>query len=202
MKKLNVKIRWPESSGTYIIWVFLVATGALGKWYCGKDVPPVTSRSFFTTSRALPVNHQLASDDLQLETCGNKSLPPFPVDTFMGRHLLAHKKEGEEITLAETGLAPYVLPDDDKRILLLPLNANEAILSQQVQPGFRIQICIGDTGIRRCSAPATVAAVHTSTRNAQGNFIWLEIAQEEINSMTQFVTAQSRAVSILTKKND
>jgi hypothetical protein len=195
-KKINMKAPKNKNNSKWIYSICLVAVIVIAGfkgWNCRNDTCK-TPTPFLAATRALPANHQLIQGDVLWILAGNKSSPLTLSDTFPGRHLLVSKKEGEAIRMAETAIAPFLPPDKDKAILSLSLNPTEAILSQQLQPGDQIAICIADTNKHPCSNPATVVALHTSTNNAPGNFVWLQVPQQEITAFNLYTLAENRTI--------
>lgn len=193
-------IRFIVNNRIYLIWLAALALAATLKG-CFWNKPLFDfQKSPAMAKQVLTENHQLKAHDLLWD---NKETDPLQhtLDTLIGQHLIKAKKDQEEIRAADVSPWPLVHSTPDSAILVLSLSKNEAVLCQWLHKGAQIVLCkedsTGKTKAADCSGPVYVAAVHSSTIQAPGDYLLLRVPLQQVKTINHFITATKRAVAIL-----
>jgi|GEM_PF-1161606 len=198
-------IRFIVKNRVYIIWIVLVVVAVGVKATLFKDTvwQPGAAPLLAKSNHTLDKNYQLKASDL-VKPKKELGLPVQSLDSFLGRHLLRAKKKGDTIRLNEISPLPLVTAAPDSAILLLSLTKEEATLCQWIQKGSLIILCRTDSteGAKPtdCYGPICVAAAHTNTPQAPGDFLMLQVPLTEVWKVNSCLAASKRSILLLPPK--
>jgi hypothetical protein len=152
-------------------------------------------------SRSLPENHQIATEDVNLNHQDtNRVSVHDSLGSFLGHHLIQAKKAGEAIRGIDLSRVPPVpAPGKDSALFLLALGSTEQPLLQVLDAGETIQVADTTYAFQAGCLLLRVVAVHGSTSEVPGNWLLVEGPAAKVKENQFRISSKTRMILVLNR---
>lgn len=180
-----------------LLWLAIILGGTLLNLTIGGM--RASSETNWQLAADLPKHHQLRVEDLRQPARIGAPLPDKA--SLIGRHLRDEREEGEAIVAAALDDIPEITPIPDHAVVLYSLEGQETALVYILEPGDRVQLCIGGQDATEDCFPngLLVLATHYETQFAPGNWALLQVSVDEATALAPFLAAEVRFLSLIAR---
>lgn len=199
--------KWSPFFWGLIAWAGLVLGGIFLNHYFNQ-----TSQAHsigWIAAKELPINHQLVENDLKRPENLIHFNYAHPIEEYIGSYVLVNKLEGEVISIEDISRKPYIQTDMGQYYFLYPLTDSDTYLVEVLEANSQIKLCI-HTSLTPVSDEAPidspkitctdevlkVLAVHESQDTLKTNWLALEVSEEQIDHLGNFLAAENSFILV------